>query len=328
MSKRPINSAPGIFFRRPTASCSRFPVSGSSILASCFLILTSFFFISCNSPFQPEIQYSPRLNVYSILFANSNEVYVRVTSVIRSQSGDVTQPVHGAEVSLSGPGSDGTYPSMRLVDTTSVIDGDTASYYFAPVRIMPGGKYTVSVVKAGYPTATASATVPVKYTSVPDQGFYSTLRSPGNSQATVQFAVSVSGLASAAFARIVLEYRGLDANGKLREGSFDVTPIDTLNPFTELTSTSLAITMNVATYKNILSEAHSAVDSLSVFHLYADIIVTQVDNNFYRFYITSLRTVNPLVMRTDKVIFSNIFNDAGTGVVAGVSVDTTRVFLY
>lgn len=326
MSIGHVKAAARMFFRRVPVSGLRSPIS--VLLASCFLLLASLSFISCNSPFQPKVEFSPRLNVYSILFANSKRVYVRVTSVTNSQSGDVAQPVHGADVSLVGPGEGDAAHLTRFVDTTAVIDGDTASFYFGDTRISPGGTYTVTVSKDGYPTATASATVPVQFQSVPDQNFYSTLQTPGNIQQTAELTVPVSRLASAAFARIVLEYRGLDANGNLRVGSFDVTSIDTLDPFIELTSASMAITMDVGRYKAVLSEARSEADSLTAFHLYADIIVTQADNNFYRFYITSLRTINPLVMRTDKIIFSNIFNDAGTGIVAGVSVDTTRVFLY
>ncbi len=326
MSIGTIKSAARIPFSRLPVSGLRSPVS--ILFASYFLLLTSFFVISCNSPFQPKVEYSPRLNVYSILFANSKRVYVRVTSVRKSQSGDVTQPVHGADISLVGAGAGSGEHVTRFVDTTAVIDGDTASFYYAETRVMPGATYTVSVSKSGYPTATATAIVPVQYQSVPDQNFYSTLQTPGNLQQTAELTVPVSRLASAAFARIVLEYRGLDASGDFREGSFNVVGADTLNPFTELASSSLAIKMNVGTYKSVLSRARSAADSLTVSHLYADIIVTQVDNNFYRFYVTSLRSVNPLVMRTDKIIFSNIFNGAGTGIVAGVSVDTTRVFLY
>lgn len=325
---RPVRIATQFFLRRRPVSGFRSPVSFSSILAAHFLLLTSFFFVSCHSPFQPEVQFSPRLNVYSVLFANANEIYVRVTSVTRSQSGDVAQPVHGADVSLIGTEPYEFYQQIRLVDTTGVIDGDTASFYFAPISVIPGETYMVSVSKNGYPTASASATVPDQYTSVPDQNFYSALQNPEGMQPTAVFNAPVSRLASAAFARVVLEYRGLDANGNFRQGSFNVMSIDTLNPFTELTTTSLPVAIDSGAYKHAFRLAHTLADSMTAFHLYADIIVTQVDNNFYRFFVTSLRTVNPLVMRTDKIVFSNIFNGDGTGIVAGVSVDTTRVFLY
>lgn len=314
--------------RRLKVSGFRSPASASVLLASYLVLLTSFFFTGCNSPFQPKVEYSPRLNVYSILFADSKGVYVRVTSVVSSQTGDVTQPVHGADVLLTGLGPYVLDKQTKLVDTTAVIDGDTESFYFAPTLVIPGEEYMVSVSKGGYPTATANATVPIQYTSVPDQNFYSALQDPEGMKPTAVFAAPVSRLASAAFARVVLEYRGLDADGDFRVGSFNVTSIDTLNPFTELTTTSLPVTIDSSAYKEAFRLARTVADSMVAFHLYADIIVTQVDNNFYRFFVTSLRTVNPLVMRTDKIIFSNIFNNAGTGIVAGVSVDTTRVFLY
>ena len=89
------------------------------------------------------------LNVYSVLFANSNVVYVRVTSVVKSLS-DVSEPVHGASVTLSGTEPGMPVQGIELADTTAVVDGDTASFYYAPVHIVPGGYYLISVSKEKY----------------------------------------------------------------------------------------------------------------------------------------------------------------------------------
>ena len=296
-------------------------------LAACFLPLASVIFLSCNKPFQPEVQYTPKLNVYSVLFANEQAVYVRVMSVVESPS-DVSQPVQGATVTLAGTGLNGTVQYVTLSDTTSVIDGDTDSYYYAPAQIIPGGDYYVSVSHDGYPSVYTNAIVPFSYVTIPSQNAYSTLQKPQTVQSNIQLNANLSSFASAFFIQLLVEYRGFDASGKLHVGSFNVIPIDSIDPFTEIISATLPVNVDINQYKYAFNLAQQSADSLRVAHMYADIIVTQIDDNLYRFFITSIRTVSPLAMRTDKIIFTNIFNNAGTGVVAGASVDTTRVFLF
>ena len=83
------------------------------------LFLISLISLSCNQPFQPEVQYTPELNVYSVLFANAQAVYVRVTPVVQSPS-DVAQLVHGASVKLVGTGlNNTTAANVTLTDTTA-----------------------------------------------------------------------------------------------------------------------------------------------------------------------------------------------------------------
>lgn len=291
------------------------------------MLLVSLISLSCNQPFQPEIEYTPKLNVYAVLFSNSQSVYVRLTSVVKSPS-DISQPVHGASVTLTGTGLNGTQQLVTLSDTASVIDGDTASYYYAPVHIIPNDTYTISAVKDGYPPATASVSIPSAYATIPDQNGYSVLQNPKNVQTDIQFDVNLSGLASAVFAQVIVEYRGLDAAGNFHSGSFNVIPIDSLNPFTEIESTNLYLSVDINLYQIEFKLAKQYADSLKVSHMYADIVVTQVDNNLYRYFITSTRTLNPLSMRTDKIVFTNIFDNAGTGVVGSAAIDTTRVFLF
>lgn len=296
------------------------------LVISCLCILTSLFSLSCNQPFQPEVQYTPKLNVYSILFADAQAVYVRVMPVLDSPSG-VSQPVHGASVQLFGNESGMPIRGISLADTSEVIDGDTVSFYYAPVHIVPGGNYYVSVAHDGYPPATANVTVPFGYATIPDQGTYTILRKAYNVNSEINFEVSLSGLASAAFVQMLVEYRGIDSAGDFHMGSFSVLPIDSLNPFIEVEATSLPITIDTVQYQTAFNLAELSAIHLKNYHMYVNIIVTQVDDNLYRFFITSMRTLNPLVMRTDKIIFTNIFNRAGTGIIAGASVDTTRIFL-
>jgi Domain of unknown function (DUF4249) len=244
-------------------------------------------------------------------------------SVAESQSVGISRPVHGAEVTVSGGGQ-----TAALTDTTTIVDGDTSSFYFAPLRVVPGGTYTVSVSHAGYPSAVATVTVPSGYAAIPDQNNYSILMNPKNVKTDIGLSVNLSGTASAAFVQMLVECRGLDDSGKFQVASFNVIPVDSLNPFSEVTASVLPVDVDINLYKNAYNLAQQYADSLKLYHLYVEIIVTQVDDNLYRYFITSTRTLSPLLMRTDKIIFTNIFNNAGTGIVSGVSVDTTRVFLY
>ena len=287
-------------------------------------LLASLFSLSCNQTFQPEVNYKPRLNVYAVLFANAEVAYVRVMSVVESPT-DVSEPVHGASVKLTRM-LDGY--SLSLVDTTEVIDGDTASFYYTPVRIFPGTFYSVSVEKSGYPPVTANVTVPFGYATVPEQGVYSAFRDPEYASSNLGVEAILSGLASAAFVQVLVEYRGLDSAGSFCVGAFNVMPIDSVNPFTEIEAAKLPVSVNISQYKDAFALAKQATSRLKVSHMYVDIIVTQVNDNLYRFFVTSMRSLNPLSMRTDKIIFTNIFNKAGTGIVSGASIDTTRIFLF
>jgi hypothetical protein len=150
-----------------------------------------------------------------------------------------------------------------------------------------------------------------------------------NAKTDIGLKVHVSGSASAEFVQMFVECRGLDNSGNFTVASFNVIPVDSLNPFTETRSvTTIPVNVDISKYKNAFNLAHQRAASLRYSHLYVDIIVTQIDDNLYRFFITSTRTVSPLLMRTDKIVFSNIFNNVGTGIVAGASIDTTRIFLF
>jgi hypothetical protein len=215
-----------------------------------------------------------------------------------------------------------------LTDTTALIDGISTSFYYAPAHVLPGGSYSVSVRQNGYPPVFATAQIPSGYATIPDQNTYSILQNPKNVKTDINLAVNVSGLASAGFVRMLVECRGLDRTGNFTVKSFNVLPVDSLNPFIELGATSFPVRVDTARYKNAFHLASEYADSLRRSHLYVEIIVTQIDDNLYRFFITSNNSANPLLMRTDKIIFSNIFNNAGTGIIAGASIDTTRIFLF
>ncbi len=275
------------------------------------------------------MQYTPELNVYSVLFANAQAVYVRVAPVEQSPSG-VTQAIHGASVKLLGNEINGIAgQSITLNDTTATVDGNTVSFYYAQANIVPGSSYTVSVVQNGYPPTYASVSVPFGYATIPDQNAYSIFQNPKNVSSDINLEIHLSALASAEFVQMLVECRGLDSSGSFQVASFNVIPVDSLNPFTETDAiTTLETNVDISQYKNAFSLAHQYATTLTHSHLYVDIIVTQIDDNLYRFFITSTRSASPLLMRTDKIVFSNIFNHAGTGVVAGASIDTTRIFLF
>jgi hypothetical protein len=278
--------------------------------------------LGCNSPFQPKIEYHPKLNIYSVLIDKAHEVFVRVTSVVESPS-DVSQPVHGALVTITRGNQ-----TLVLIDTVIVSDGDTSSFYVGHMDIFSGEKYTVSATKSGYPTATAQVIIPYSHTTMPDRGTYAALINPKDLSKNFDFNVEFSGLAKAAFVQMAVECRGLDASGKLHVGFFNVLPVVSSDPFFQIDDTTYFMSVDTTLYQNAFNLAKEYAADLDISHLYADIIVTQVDDNLYRFFITSNHSMNTLAMRTDKVIFSNIFDKAGAGVVAGASIDTTRIFLF
>ncbi len=304
-------------------------IAARKTIVAAYVFLLSLISLNCSKPFEPEVQYAAKLNVYSVLFAKANAVYVRVTPVVQSPS-DVTQAIHGASVILAGAdANDKSVPVTLLTDTTALVNGVLSSFYYAPVNIAPGRTYSISVIQKGYPTAIASAVVPFGYATVPSQNAYSVLQNPKDAASDIQLKLSFSGLSSAEFIQMFVECRGLDSAGNFKSASFEVIPVDSLNPFTEINGiTTLPVGVNISLYKNAFKTARLYGANLPHTHFYVDIIVTQIDDNLYRYFITSTRTANPLLMRTDKIIFSNIFGGAGTGIVAGASIDTTRIFLF
>ncbi|MCL4538603.1 MAG: hypothetical protein M1378_03230, partial [Bacteroidetes bacterium] len=69
-------------------------------LASGFLLLGSLFSLSCNQPFQPKVEYAPKLVLYTVLFSNDTTVNVRLTSTSDTADSSVNNSVHGADVSI------------------------------------------------------------------------------------------------------------------------------------------------------------------------------------------------------------------------------------
>ncbi|MFZ1080464.1 MAG: DUF4249 family protein [Candidatus Kryptoniota bacterium] len=293
---------------------------------TCFLLLSSIEFLSCNQPFQPKVEYTPKLVLYSVLFANDQNVVVRLTSTVSSANGNFSVPIHGADVRLGTPfGFD-----VPLHDSTFINGNDTVSYYslYFPIFIAGGEQYEITAKKEGYDSAYAMVTVPNSFVTIPDQDAYSVMMQPKDASNDILLKVFLSPSTRAEFNQVLVEYRGFDNSGQFHVGSVSVLPVDSTNPFNEVLSSYVPLDINIYQYKSAFALAQLSADSLKRSHLYVDIIVTQVDDNLYRFFITSNRSGNLLSLRTDKIIFTNIFDQQGEGIVAAAAVDTTRVFLY
>jgi len=280
--------------------------------------------LSCNSPFQPELKFTPKLVMYSLFIANSQTVAVRLTSTVSTSNGLYSAAVHGANVELEF--SSGFY--WRFKDTTLTDGNDTVSVYIANMPVMGGTTYRLIARKEGYDSAYAAATVPVSYVTIPDQHGYTLMKNPINATDDITLMVSLSSPSVAELTQLLLEYRGIDGSGRLKAGMINVLPVDSLNPFSEVTAGVVPVSVPIGLYTNAFKAIKDSTKTLSTYHLYADIVITQVDDSFYRFFVTSTRGLNPLDMRTDKVIFTDISGGQGVGVVAGAAVDTTRVFLF
>lgn len=293
------------------------------------LLLTCSIFVSCNQPFQPVIDYKPKLVMYSILFANESGVYVRLSSTTSQLKGDVTQPLHGASVTLvtafqAGVGGGGS-PTIAMKESYTVTSGDTDYYYYAPVYAVSGMTYGIEAEKEGYDSVSAFVTVPRSFVTIPDINTYSALRFPDSTDVNPNFDVSLSG-SSAYFVQLAVEYRGFDSTGNFRSGFVDATGSSPANPFSQVTASSITFAVSRIYYSARLAFAKHLAGNLKQSHFYADIIVTQLNDPLYRFYLTSGRWNDALAMRTDKVVFSNVTN--GQGVVGAAAVDTTRIFLF
>ncbi len=292
------------------------------LMLSCFLTLASFASLSCNQPFQPKIEYIPKLVLYSVLFANETGVYVRLASTKNSMKSGVAEPIHGANVRLETFLGD----DVPLVDSTIVADNDTVSFYFADFPIYPGMQYTITASKQGYDPISATATVPYSSVTIPDAHSYAALRHPDSSATNPTFVINLSGSTAAYFYQLAIEYRGFDSNGQFQIGYVNVLGNGMQDPFNEVSSYIVSGGVDITYYDSLFHYTEQLAGNLKESHLYVDIIVTKIDDPLYRFYITSGRTANPLAMRIDKIIFSNLYN--GVGIVGAAAVDTTRIFLF
>ncbi len=307
----------------------RFPA-----FTACLLLLASFFSLSCNQPFQPVVNYKPELVMYSILFADQTGVYVRLSSTSNSLKDDVTQPVHAANVGLVmssyrlNPGDSAysaTFDTISLKESFALSAGDTDYYYYASVPTYSGTTYGITAEKEGYTPVSAYVTVPYSHMTTPDADSYAALRKPDGSNVDPVFSIMLGG-SSAYFVQLSIEYRGFDDAGNFRAGFVDATGSSPTDPFIQIKSNYISYDVNRSYYAARLSNAKAIAGYLKQSHLYVDIIVTQINDPLYRFYITSGRWSNPLAMRTDKVVFSNVTN--GDGIVGAAAVDTTRIFLF
>lgn len=297
------------------------------------LFLISLLSLSCNQPFQPVTNYKPRLAMYAILFADQSGVYVRLSGSSNSMKGDVTQPVHGADVGMvallnaysSADTSNGVPHTVSLKEEFAVNSGDTDYYYYSPTTVLPRMSYDVTASKEGYDSVSAYVTVPGSFVTIPDKYTYTALRLPDSSSVNPNFNVMLNG-SSAYFVQLLIEYRGFDSKGSLQSGFVDATGSSPADPFIQVKNSIIPFSVTRLYYASRLAYAKQLAGSLRQSHLYADIVVTQVDDPLYRFYLTSGRWTDPLAMRTDKVVFSNVTN--GNGIVGAAAVDTTRIFLF
>lgn len=272
--------------------------------------------------------------MYSILFADKSGVYVTLYSTTNSLSGDVNDPVHGAKVGLViqfsqfNPADSGLTTAsytVKLQESFTVANGDTSYFYYSPLYIGSGRTYGITAEKQGYKPVSAYVTVPQSYITIPDIYTYAALRLPDSSNVDPVFQVSLGG-SSAYFVQLLLEYRGFDAAGRFQRGFVDAAGSSPMDPFIQVTTNSVRFGVNRSYYSARLQYAKEAASSLRQSHMYADIVVTQLDDPLYRFYLTSGRWNNPLAMRTDKAVFSNVTD--GAGIVGAAAVDTTRIFLF
>ncbi len=273
--------------------------------------------------------------MYSILFANKQGVYVRLYSTIGSMNGNVDTPVHDAGVELIVPGNlyspadstgQASMDTVQLKESDSVTAAsDTNFYYYSPMTISSGGVYEIVAQKSGYKPVSSYVSVPYSFVTIPDTRSYPALRYPDSVNYDPYFNIDLGG-SVAYFAQLFIEYRGFDNNGNFHSGFVNASGNMPQDPFIQSTASQVQYNIDRLSYASTLSSVTRLASGLKNFHLFADIVVTQLDDPLYRFYLTSGRWTNPLVMRTDRPIFSNVNN--GLGIVGAAAVDTTRIFLF
>jgi hypothetical protein len=299
------------------------------------LILTG-----CENAFSPKGPYTQQLVVYSILTSRSDTQYVRVyrtynPSGFNPLENTTDTYVRGAHVIITGAA--GAY---ELRDTTitrvdqSRYPANLGAYIAYPMPIATGTTYSLQVV-SDQGSVTATASVPGKGTIVPNNQYV--LQNPGKYSEDISATIYMSSITRGYVIRLYLDFE-YDEGSTVKHVRTEV-PISTFgqmdgNPqfnYPRLRRRDLSRFVPVETiyfpldaYEFLLGFLKVRYSS-SVRLLTATFILTQVDDNLYKYYNIVNGFQDEFSIRTDSPDFTDI--RGGVGVFGAMSEDSTVVDL-
>jgi len=305
------------------------------LLALGLLILTS-----CQNAFTPKGPYTQELVVYSILTTRSDTQYVRVYTTYNPSGFNPLESttdtyVRGAQVTITSAA--GAY---ELRDTTitrfdqSRYPASLGAYIAYPMPIVAGNPYSLEVV-SNQGSVTATTSVPGKGTIVSNNQYV--LREPGKYSEDISATIYMSSITRGYLFRLYIDFE-YDEGGTVKHVRTEV-PISTFGDvegdpqfnYPRLNRRDLGRFVPVETVSLPLNAYEFLLAYLRVRYspslrlLSATFILTQVEENLYKYYNIVNGFQDRYSIRTDSPDYSNI--RGGLGVFGAMSEDSTVISL-
>ncbi len=287
----------------------------------CFVLVVVLSVTGCNSPFQVKQVYKPQLVLYGIAFRGDSSLVVRIERDSETSSDDSTN-------STRIPGLTGTLINGATGNsiTMSPVFVNSLNLLQASINLKQGSQLDVSVEATGYPNC--SATLDVLDSGVIYPAYYtlSVLHEPFASQQNPLFTIYPSSHTMAIRLVITLRYQGVDLNGDPVSGEIRVNPSyeqDTTSYFLKINGAITEIDFPLQDYASAFAHATGQLSSGTVT---AVISLLQIDATLYDFYSISNGFNDPLTMRTEKPVFTNVTD--GLGFFGSASNDSMSVNVY
>lgn len=276
---------------------------------------------ACNSPFQVKQVYSPQLVIYGIVFRGDSSVVIRVETNSKTQLSD-------SMISSQLPGLNGVLTNETTGDSIQLVSSFEGKLNFLQgiLRTNPGNSISFRAVASNYLQCSANATVIGPAIIYPSPWTNSSLREPAPGSQDPQFTIYPSSNTMAIRLVMLLVYQGTDTSGKLISGTIMLTPSyqqDTTSYFLRVNGATTAISFPLSDYISALS---SAVGSLKSGTVVADVKLLQLDATLYDYYSISNGFNDPLTMRTERPVFTNV--NGGLGFLGSASYDSLDIQVF
>ena len=310
----------------------------ASVAAVCAAV---WFWIGCESFFDPKGPYIERLVVYSVLSTRSDTQYVRVYTTYNPSGFDPAENtsdtfVRNAQVTIAEASL-----QVQLRDTTirrvdmSRYGSDILTYVAYPFVVQPGRAYSLSV-HSDRGDVTATATVPGKGRVDANNSYV--IKNPAKYQEDISASIFMSTVSRGYVVRLYLDFELFDGAAWLRRReevpSSSATGSDGGIQFayprltrrnTERIIPQDIVFFSLSTYQVFLGRLQNQSGALGLRLLGATFVLTQVENNLYKYYNIVNGFQDEFSIRTDQPDYTDI--RGGVGLFGAMTEDSVVVDL-
>lgn len=301
-------------------------------------VLSSLLAMGCNQNLDPRGPYQQQLVVYSILSARSDTGFVRVYTTYNPPGynplgNTADTDVRNASVVLT---DDST--SYRFIETVipredkTRYNSDLVEYIAHPFGVRFGKTYHVTV-SSSEGNASATVTVPGKGAIIANNPYV--LKSPDKYTESINATIFVTPPSFGYLVRIYIEYDALvgqtwthirseipSSIAQVNGSDIQFTYPKLTRRVTGLIQPNINVSFSLAAYSAFFSTLRSQYGLDGFKFTSATFILTQVEENLYKYYNLANGFQDPYSIRTDLPDFSNIAGGLG---IFGAMVDDSVV---